>query len=67
MNNFKILLTAGISFFVSYLITIGWVDKMVHFPDPINELGCLTISLTMGIVSLIALDYKGLYKWLISK
>lgn len=35
------------------------------FAGELNELGCATISLTMGIISLFGYDWKGIGKWLV--
>ena len=67
MNNLKILLISGASFFISYLIMVGKLQEMVHFAGPDNEMGCFVITFSMGLLSLFGLDYKGLYKWLVIK
>jgi len=35
------------------------------FAGELNELGCATIALTMGILSLFGYDWKGIGKWLV--
>lgn len=67
MNNLKILLISGTSFYVAYLIMIGRLQEMIHFAGPDNEMGCFVIASSMGMLSLFGLDYKGLYKWLVNK
>jgi hypothetical protein len=66
MKNGTILLTSIVSFGVAYSIMMGTAQKYVHFAGELNELGCTVIALTMGIISLYGLDWKGLGKWLIS-
>jgi len=36
-----------------------------YFAGPENELGCAVIALSMGFLSLIAWDWKGLGMWLV--
>lgn len=67
MNNLKILLISGTSFYVAYLIMIGELQKHITFAGPDNEMGCFVIAGSMGLLSLFGLDYKGLYKWLVNK
>ena len=65
MKNWSILLTSGVSFLVAYSIMNGTAQKWVHFAGELNELGCTVIALTMGFLSLWALDWKGLGRWLV--
>jgi len=37
----------------------------VILPVSLNELGCAVIALSMGTLSLFALDWKGLVNWLV--
>jgi uncharacterized membrane protein required for colicin V production len=64
MKNYQILLTAIGSFFVGISILNGTAQQYVYFADPLNELGCATIALTMGVLSLYALDWKGFLTYL---
>ena len=64
MKNYQILLTAIGSFFVGVSILNGTAQEYVHFAGPMNELGCATIALTMGVLSLYALDWKGFIQFL---
>lgn len=66
MKNWSILLTAIGSLGIAYSIMNGTAQKYVHFAGEINELGCTVIALTMGILCIFALDWKGLGKWLVS-
>ena len=65
MKNWSILVTAILSFGVSYSILYGYAQEVVHFAGELNEMGCFVISFGMGCLSLMALDYKGLWKWLV--
>jgi len=47
MKNYQILLTAIGSFFVGVSILNGTAQQYVYFAGPENELGCVTIALTM--------------------
>jgi hypothetical protein len=40
----------------------GTAQKYVYFAGELNELGCAVIALTMGILSLLAIDYKKIFK-----
>jgi hypothetical protein len=64
MKNYQILLTAIGSFFVGIIILNGVAQQYVHFAGPENELGCATIALTMGVLSLYGLDWKGFIQYL---
>jgi hypothetical protein len=65
MKNYQLILTSGSSFLVSYLILNGTAQEYVHFADELNELFCCVIALTMGILSLFAIDYKKIIKGLL--
>ena len=62
MKNYQIILTSVLSFTIAYWIMNGTAQKYVYFAGELNELGCCVIALTMGILSLIAIDYKKLIK-----
>jgi uncharacterized membrane protein required for colicin V production len=64
MKNYQILLTSILSFFVGITILNGVAQQYVHFAGPENELGCATIALTMGVLSLYGLDWKGFIQYL---
>mgnify|MGYP000904589860 FL=1 len=64
MKNYQIILTAIGSFLVGVSILNGTAQQYVHFAGPENELGCATIALTMGVLSLYAFDWKGLFNYL---
>jgi hypothetical protein len=64
MKNYQIILTAIGSFFVGISILNGTAQQYVYFAGELNELGCATIALTMGVLSLYALDWKGLFNYL---
>jgi hypothetical protein len=64
MKNYQILLTAIGSFFVGISILNGTAQEYVYFAGPMNELGCATIALTMGVLSTFAIDWKGLFSYL---
>jgi hypothetical protein len=64
MKNYQIILTAFISFFVAFSILNGTAQQYVHFAGELNELGCAVIALSMGVLSLIGLDWKGFFNYL---
>jgi hypothetical protein len=64
MKNYQIILTAFISFAIAFTILNGTAQQYVYFAGELNELGCATIALTMGVLSLIGLDWKGFFNYL---
>jgi hypothetical protein len=64
MKNYQIILTAILSFGVGISILNGTAQQYVYFAGELNELGCTVIALTMGVLSLYALDWKGLLNYL---
>jgi hypothetical protein len=64
MKNYQIILTSLLSFFVAFSILNGTAQQYVHFAGIENELGCAVIALTMGVLSLIGLDWKGFFNYL---
>lgn len=65
MKNYQIILTSIASFGVAFSILNGTAQQYVHFAGELNELGCAVIALSMGMVSLFGIDWKGLFNWLI--
>ena len=65
MKNYQILGVGVLSLLVAWSIMNGTAQQYVHFAGEINELGCTVIALTMGILSFIALDWRGLVRWMI--
>lgn len=64
MKNYQIILTTILSFGVGISILNGTAQQYVYFAGELNELGCATIALTMGVLSLYALDWKGFFQYL---
>jgi len=64
MKNYQIILTAIVSFGVGITILNGTAQRWVTFAGELNELGCATIALTMGMLSIYALDWKGFIQYL---
>lgn len=64
MKNYQIILTTILSFGVGISILNGTAQQYVYFAGELNELGCATIALTMGMLSLYALDWKGFFQYL---
>jgi hypothetical protein len=62
MKNYQIILTSVLSFTVAYWIMNGTAQQYVYFAGELNELGCTVIALTMGTLSLFAIDYKKIFK-----
>jgi hypothetical protein len=64
MKNYQIILTAIISFGVAFSILNGTAQQYVYFAGELNELGCAVIALTMGTLSIYALDWKSFLTFL---
>ena len=64
MKNYQIILTSVLSFFVAISILNGTAQQYVTFAGELNELGCAVIALTMGVLSLYALDWKEFLNYL---
>jgi hypothetical protein len=67
MKNYQLLLLSFLFFGTGYSIMNGTAQEWVHFAGPMNELGCTVISLSLGILMIVGLDFKGLFKWLFNK
>ena len=65
MKNYQIILTSILSFGVAISILNGTAQQYVTFAGELNELGCATIALTMGVLSAYAIDWKGFFQYLI--
>jgi hypothetical protein len=63
MKNYQLILMTLLSFITFTAIMSGNYSHL--FAGELNELGCATISLTMGIISLFGYDWKGIGKWLV--
>lgn len=63
MKNYHILIIATGSLLVGYNILMGNIPSH-YFAGELNEIGCAVISLTMGVLSMAAFDWKGLGKFL---
>jgi len=64
MKNYQIILTSVLAFFVAFTILNGTAQQYVYFAGELNELGCATIALTMGVLSTFAIDWKGFLNYL---
>ena len=64
MRNGTILLTAILSYGGMYSIMNGTAQEVIHFSSEWNEMGCASILFTMGTLSMIGLDWKGLWRWI---
>jgi hypothetical protein len=60
MKNYQSILGAVISIYVFLGILDGSIQNYVHFAGPLNELGCAVIAGVMGMMFLVAIDYKKL-------
>ena len=65
MKNYQAILIVLISYGIAYGIMNGTVQNYVHFAGELNEMGCTIIALTMGTLTLFAIDYKKILKALI--
>ena len=64
MKNYQIIVVSVLSFLVGISILKGSIPQR-YFAGELNELGCAVIALSMGLLSLFALDWKGLFNWLV--
>ena len=64
MKNYQIILTSIVSFFVAITILNGTAQQYVYFAGELNEIGCAVIALTMGVLSIYALDWRGFIQYL---
>jgi hypothetical protein len=60
MKNYQIILTSILSYLVSYWILNGTAQQYVNFAGEMNEMFTFLIAVTMGTLSLFAIDYKKL-------
>jgi hypothetical protein len=63
MKNYHILIIATGSLLVGYNILMGNIPSH-YFAGELNEIGCAVIAFTMGVLSMVAFDWKGLGKFL---
>ncbi len=64
MKNYQIIVVSVLSFLVGISILNGSVPQR-YFAGELNELGCAVIALSIGVLSLFGIDWKGLINWLI--
>jgi hypothetical protein len=44
---------------------VGIAQQYVHFAGPLNEMAVFILASTMGFMSLIGWNWKGLWNWLV--
>lgn len=64
MRNYQLLLVSLFCFWITYLIMSGEYSR--YFAGELNELGCAVISLSMGTLTLLGLNWKKLGQWFLS-
>jgi hypothetical protein len=64
MKNYQLLLFSGFWFFIVAQIGTGKYTHM--FASDWNEMGCVVIALTLGVISLLAVNWKKFGMWLLS-
>lgn len=64
MRNYQLLLVSLFCFWITYLIMGGEYSN--YFAGELNELGCAVISLSMGTLTLLGLNWKKLGQWFLS-
>jgi hypothetical protein len=60
MTNLKIIMVSILSLMVGIGILNGTIQEYITFAGPENELGCAVISLSMGVLSLMCIDWRRL-------
>jgi len=61
MKNYQTILGAVVSFYVFFSILDGTIQNYVKFAGVANEIGCAVIAGVMGLMCLVAIDYKKLF------
>jgi len=61
MKNYQTILGAVVSFYVFTSILDGSLQTKIHFAGVANEIGCAVIAGVMGLMCLVAIDYKKLF------
>ena len=65
MKNYQAILIVLISYGIAIGILNGTIQNYVYFAGELNEIGVCTIALTIGTMTLFAIDYKKILKALI--
>jgi hypothetical protein len=65
MKNYQAILTVIVSYLIAYLVMTGIAQQYVYFAGELNEIAVTILALTMGTMSLFAIDYKKILKALI--
>jgi hypothetical protein len=65
MKNYQAILIVLISYGIAYGILNGTIQNYVYFAGELNEIGVTILALTMGTMTLFAIDYKKILKALI--
>jgi hypothetical protein len=60
MKNYQVILVVVCSFYVFFGVLNGTIQQHIYFADPLNEMFVAAIAGTMGLLGLIAIDYKKL-------
>lgn len=65
MKNYQAILIVIVSYLIAYWVMNGTAQQYVHFAGELNELFVAVLALTMGTITLFAIDYKKILKSLI--
>jgi len=65
MKNYQAILTVIVSYLIAYWVMNGTAQQYVHFAGELNEMAVTILALTMGTMTLFAIDYKKILKALI--
>ena len=65
MKNYQAILIVLISYGIAYGILNGTIQNYIHFAGELNEMAVTILALTMGTMTLFAIDYKKILKALI--
>jgi hypothetical protein len=65
MKNYQAILIVLISYGIVYGMLNGTIQNYVHFAGELNEMAVTILALTMGTMTIFAIDYKKILKALI--
>jgi hypothetical protein len=65
MKNYEAIFVTVGGFSTAFNTMNGTVQQYINFSGPLNELAFTCIGVMLGIIGLISIDYKKIYKALI--
>lgn len=65
MKNYQAIFVTVGGFSTAFKTMNGTVQQYINFTNPLSELAFASIGVMLGIIGLISIDYKKIYKALI--